>query len=182
MRVGGQRIEAAAVIWCAGLRATPVGEWLAAETARGSTVKVEADLRVPGRPEIFVIGDAASVRDADGGALPGLAPVARQEGRYAAEVIAASIAGEEPPPPFRYRDWGSMATVGRSAAVGQFGRLHAQGFFAWLVWVAVHLGYLVGLRNRMVVLVSWLWAWATYARGARLITARADQPRAKPDA
>jgi NADH:ubiquinone reductase (H+-translocating) len=170
VRVRGERIEAAAVIWCAGVQATPVGEWLGAETARASTVKVTADLSLPHRPEIFVIGDAASVRGAEGGALPGLAPVAKQEGRYAAEVIAARIAGREPPAPFRYRDWGSMATVGRSAAVGQFGSLHTQGFFAWLLWGAVHLGYLVGFRNRMVVLVSWLWAWATYARGARLIT------------
>jgi NADH:ubiquinone reductase (H+-translocating) len=161
--VRGERIEAETVIWCAGVK------WTGVPTARNGTVEVERDLSVPGRPEVFVIGDAARLAGPDGAPLPGLAPVAKQQGAHAAEVIARRIAGRPAPRPFRCRDWGSMATIGRSAAVGKFGRLEVTGFFAWLLWGVAHIGYLVGFRNRLVVLVNWLWSWATYGKGARLI-------------
>lgn len=169
---GGERVPAATVIWCAGVAATPVARWLGVEAERGGRVRVEPDMSLPGHPEIFVIGDAAQAAGPDGEPLPGLAPVAKQQGRHVADTIAARAAGRPPPAPFRYRDWGSMATVGRSAAVGLFGRAQVTGLGAWLLWGIVHIAYLIGFRNRAVVAVNWLWAWATYAKGARLITGR----------
>jgi len=166
----GEKIEAANVLWCAGVKATPVGKWLGAATARNGSVEVGEDMSVPGHPEIFVIGDAACRVGPDGKPYPALAPVAKQQGAHVAEIIARRIGNRPPPRPFRYRDWGSMATIGRSAAVGNFGRLKVRGFFAWMLWGAVHITYLVGFRNRAVVIVNWLWAWATYGKGARLIT------------
>ncbi|WMT87930.1 NAD(P)/FAD-dependent oxidoreductase [Pelagibacterium sp. 26DY04] len=158
------------VFWCAGVEATPVGKWLGVGTEKNGTVSVGADLQVPSLPGVYVIGDAATAHDADGKRLPALAPVAKQQGKYVAESIIRARQGRSPQGQFRYRDWGTMATIGRSAAVGKFGRFELTGFPAWMMWGAVHIAYLVGFRNRINVLVNWLWAWITYAKGARLIT------------
>lgn len=158
------------VFWCAGVKATPVGEWLQVSTEKNGTLKVGNDLRLAGHEDIFVIGDASTVLSETGEPLPALAPVAKQQGHYAAEAIIRQSNNVPRQAPFRYRDWGSMATIGRSAAVGKFGRLEITGFVAWLFWGAVHIAYLVGFRNRINVMVNWLWAWMTYAKGARLIT------------
>ena len=168
--VGDLRVPSANVLWCAGVAASPVGQWLGARTARNGAVEVEPDLSLPGRPEVFVIGDAASLPGPDGHPLPALAPVAKQEGAHVADVIARRVRGQAAPGPFRYRDWGTMATIGRDAAVGKFGRFEVSGFFAWILWGAVHIGYLVGFRNRLAVMLNWLWSWATYGKGARVIT------------
>ncbi len=168
--VGASRIATSNVFWCAGVEATPVGKWLGVETNKNGTIDIGSDLQLPGHPEIFVIGDAAAVRDAEGTLLPALAPVAKQQGVYAANAIIARRNGRSPQPPFRYRDWGTMATIGRAAAVGKFGKLEVTGFPAWLLWGAVHVAYLVGFRNRVTVLINWLWHWLTYAKGSRLIT------------
>jgi NADH dehydrogenase len=166
----GERIAAATVVWCAGVEATPVARWLGAEAARGGTLKVAPDLSVPGHPEIFVIGDAALVLDRNGKPLPGVAPVAKQQGRYVAAVIAARIAGAPPPKPFRYRDQGALATIGRSSAIADLPFVKLTGWLAWVLWGIVHIYFLIGFRNRLSVFVNWVWAWLTYARGARLIT------------
>ncbi|WP_196259614.1 NAD(P)/FAD-dependent oxidoreductase [Pelagibacterium limicola] len=163
-------ILTANVFWCAGVKATPVGEWLGVETERNGAVRVGPDLRLEDDPHIFVIGDASSVDDESGDPLPALAPVAKQQGRYAAETIIAEARNHPAPDPFRYRDWGTMATIGRAAAVGKFGKLEVTGFPAWLLWGAVHVAYLVGFRNRLSVMLNWLWAWVSYAKGSRLIT------------
>ena len=152
----GERIAAATVIWCAGVKATPVGAWLGMPTTRNGAVEVLPDLSVPGRPEVFVIGDAASLTGPEGKPLPGLAPVAKQQGEYVADLIARRIAGQPAPESFRYRDWGSMATIGRSAAVAEIGGARFTGFLAWLLWGLVHLTYLIGFRNRLVVTVNWM--------------------------
>lgn len=167
-------IRSANLFWCAGVAATPVGEWLGVATERNGAVPVGRDLVLPGHPDIFVIGDAARVLDEDGKPLPALAPVAKQQGRYAAEAIIRKDRGAPPQDPFRYRDWGTMATIGRAAAVGTFGRLEMTGFIAWLFWGFVHIVYLTGFRSRVSVMVNWLWSWITYAKGARLITGPGD--------
>ncbi|WP_332717441.1 NAD(P)/FAD-dependent oxidoreductase [Pelagibacterium mangrovi] len=167
---GDTLISTSNVFWCAGVEATPVGKWLGVETERNGTVKVGPDMQVPSLPGVYVIGDAASAYDADGKRFPALAPVAKQQGKYVAESIVRAQQGREPQGRFRYRDWGTMATIGRSAAVGKFGKLEVKGFPAWMMWGAVHIAYLVGFRNRVNVLVNWLWAWVTYSKGARLIT------------
>lgn len=158
------------VFWCAGVKATPVGEWLGIRTERNGAVSVGADLRLPSARNVFVIGDASAVLDQEGDKLPALAPVAKQQGRYAAKAIIAELQNHTAPGPFRYRDWGTMATIGRSASVGKFGKLEVTGFIAWLLWGAVHVAYLVGFRNRLSVMLNWLWAWMFYAKGSRLIT------------
>ncbi|WP_127144674.1 NAD(P)/FAD-dependent oxidoreductase [Pelagibacterium montanilacus] len=167
---GDVTIDTPNVFWCAGVTATPVGAWLGVDTEKNGTLAVRNDLTLEGHPEIFVVGDASTVLDEDGEPLPALAPVAKQQGAYAAKTIVARKVGKAPPGPFRYRDWGTMATIGRSSAVGKFGKLEARGAIAWLLWGFVHVGYLVGFRNRISVIVNWLWAWASYAKGARLIT------------
>jgi NADH:quinone reductase (non-electrogenic) len=166
----GARIAAATVVWCAGVEATPVARWLGAEAGRGGMVKVAQDLSVPGHPEIFVIGDAALVLDKNGRPLPGVAPVAKQEGRYVAQLIAGRIAGAPAPKPFRYRDQGALATIGRSSAIADLPFIKLTGWLAWVLWGIVHIYFLIGFRNRLSVFVNWVWAWLTYARGARLIT------------
>ncbi len=166
----GERIAAATVVWCAGVEATPVARWLGAEANRGGMVKVAPDLSVPGHPNIFVIGDAALVPDRNGKPLPGVAPVAKQQGRYVAAVIAARIADAPPPKPFRYRDQGALATIGRSSAIADLPFVKLTGWLAWVLWGIVHIYFLIGFRNRLSVFVNWVWAWLTYARGARLIT------------
>jgi NADH dehydrogenase len=166
----GRRIEAANVIWCAGVEASPVAQWLGAPAAKGGRVRVASDLSVPGHPEIFVIGDAAWVTGPDGEPLPGLAPVAKQQGHYVGELIARRARGELMPPPFRYRNEGELATIGRHSAVADLGRIRLTGWVAWVLWGIVHIFFLIGFRNRMAVFLNWIWAWLTYGRGARLIT------------
>lgn len=166
----GERIDASAVVWCAGVRATPVGAWLGIETQAGGRIEVGPDLTVPGNPEIFVIGDAAAAKDAEGRPLPGLAAVATQQGDYVGRLLARQVAGNADPGPFVYRNWGTMATIGRSSAVADFGRITLRGYLAWLLWGLVHIYLLIGFRNRLAVFVNWTWSWITYGRGARLIT------------
>jgi NADH:ubiquinone reductase (H+-translocating) len=167
---GGGRIEARTVIWGAGVRTKQVPEWLHVKPGPHGAVKVERDFSVPGLSNVFIIGDAAEAIDADGKPLPGLAAVAKQEGHYVGQLLRRRLAGHPDMPPFRYRDYGTMATIGRSAAVADLRGFHMTGTLAWFLWGLVHLYFLIGFRNRLVVLVNWLWAWVSYARGARLIT------------
>jgi NADH:ubiquinone reductase (H+-translocating) len=165
----GLRIESANVFWCAGTQARPAASWLAADAAPNGAVKVLPDCSVHGHAEIFVIGDGASLAGNDGKPLPGLAAVAVQQGKYVAKVIGRRAAGRPAGGPFRYRDLGTLAVIGRSRAVAHLGRVQLRGFPAWLIWSLVHLFLLAGFRNRLVVYVNWSWAWFTYGRGARLI-------------
>jgi NADH dehydrogenase len=166
---GGQRIPTANVLWCAGTAATPAAGWLGVAAARNGFIPIGPDCSVPGLDQVFAIGDV-TIMQQDGRRLPGVAPVAKQQGAYVAKVIAARVAGAPPPGPFRYHDEGQLAIVGRSAAVADFGRLKLTGLLAWLLWSAVHLFFLIGARNRLAVYLNWAWAWLTYGRGARLIT------------
>jgi NADH dehydrogenase len=166
----GERIESANVFWCAGTRARPAALWLGADAAHDGAVRVLPDCSVPGHEEIFAIGDVASLAGRDGTPLPGLAAVATQHGKYVAQVIARRVAGRPAPGPFRYRNLGTLAVIGRSRAVADLGRVRLRGFPAWLFWSLVHLFLLAGFRNRLVVYVNWSWAWFTYGRSAQLIT------------
>jgi NADH dehydrogenase len=168
--IGAARIEARTVIWAAGVAASPAGQWIGAECDRVGRIKVNPDLSVPSHPEILAIGDTALALDAAGRPLPGVAPVAKQQGAYVGKVIRARLRGTESVGPFRYRDYGNLATIGRKAAVIDFGWIHLRGFVAWLIWSVVHIYFLIGLRNRMMVALHWLWAYFTFQRGARLIT------------
>lgn len=166
----GRRIPAHTVIWCAGVVAEPVGDWFGTPRTEDGAVPVKPDLSLPGLPEVFAIGDGASVSSPDGPALPRLGAVAQQQGRYVGRAIRRRVLAQAAPGPFVYRDRGTMATIGRSVAVARFPRFHMKGFFAWLLWGFVHIYMLIGFRNRAVVFTSWMWQWLTYARGARLIT------------
>lgn len=168
--IGEEPLKAATIVWAAGVAASPAAQWLGVEQDRVGRVVVGPDLTVPGHPEIFVIGDTACARDGGGQPLPGLAPVAKQQGTYVAQVLRARLAGQPPPPPFRYRDWGTMATIGRRAAVADFGWLKLDGTLAWLLWGLIHISFLIGFRNRLVVMLDWLWSYVTFQSGARLIT------------
>jgi NADH dehydrogenase len=174
---GGGRINSATTIWTAGVRPSPLASRLGVETDRAGRVKVARDLSIPGHPEAFVIGDMAAFEQ-DGAPLPGVSPVALQEGRAAAESIRRSLRGL-PRREFRYRDKGMLATIGRSSAVAQLQHARLHGFVAWIVWLVVHIWYLIGFRNRVVVLVDWAWAYLTYQRGARVVTAPLPSPRAR---
>ena len=165
----GEHIPAHTVIWSAGVSASPAGKWLGVDIDRAGRVKVAADLSVPHHPEIFVIGDTASVIQ-DGKPLPGVAPVAMQAGRYVASVIKRNTEGKQLPPPFHFRNKGNLATVGRSYAIVEMGKLRIAGLLAWAIWLVVHIYYLIGFRNRVVALFQWAWTYFTYSRGARLIT------------
>jgi NADH dehydrogenase len=150
--------------------ASPAAQWLAAEHDRAGRVIVRDDLTLPGHSEVFVIGDTALVRDAAGKPLPGVAPVAKQQGKYVARVLRSRLRGKPEAPPFRYRSVGSLATVGRGSAVVDFGRVRLTGRIAWLVWSVAHIYFLIGFRSRLVVAMDWLWSYVTFQRGARLIT------------
>ncbi|MGC2524841.1 MAG: NAD(P)/FAD-dependent oxidoreductase [Stellaceae bacterium] len=165
--VSDERIESRTLIWAAGVAASPAAAWLGVKPGHRGRVPVVADLTLPGHPEVFVIGDTAEVEGAD---LPGVAPVAKQQGAYVARVIAARLAGKRPPGRFRYRNLGNLATIGRKEAVIDFGWLRLTGRIAWLVWSVAHIYYLIGFRNRIAIAVDWLWSYLTYQRGARLIT------------
>lgn len=168
--VPNERIEADTIIWAAGVVASPAAKWLDAEKDGAGRVVVGRDLTLEGHPEIFVIGDTALVKTANGKPLPGIAPVAKQQGAYVARVIAARVRGRPALAPFRYRHLGTMATIGRKSAVVDFGNFRLSGFLAWLFWGIVHVYALVGFRNRAAVMMGWLWAYITFERGARLIT------------
>lgn len=170
LQVGDTRIDAATVIWAAGTRANDAAAWLNADAARNGAVRVRPDCTVEGRPHVFAIGDVASFTGEDGKPLPGLAPVAKQQGRYVADVIWGRVQGRETSAPFRYRNWGSMAVIGRSHAVADFGTIRLRGFIAWLSWSLVHLMLLVDFRSRLTVYVNWAWSWFTRGRGVRLLT------------
>jgi NADH:ubiquinone reductase (H+-translocating) len=164
------RIDADTVIWAAGVTASPAVRWLNTEADRAGRVKVGADLSVPGHPEIFVVGDTAAVTDSKGQPVPGIAPAAKQMGKYVGKLISARIAGREWKKPFRYMHLGELATIGRRAAVVKFGALELKGFLGWLFWSLAHIYFLIGLRNRFVVAFNWFWDYITFQRGARLIT------------
>jgi NADH:ubiquinone reductase (H+-translocating) len=167
--LGDERIESRTLVWAAGVAASQAAQWLGAAPASGGRVMVGADLSLSGHPEIFVIGDTALVAGPRG-PLPGLAPVAKQQGAYVAKVIRARLAGGRAPGPFRYRNAGSLATIGRKAAVVDFGWLRLSGRLAWFLWGGAHIYFLIGFRNRLAVAIEWLWSYLTYQRGARLIT------------
>ena len=162
------RLDAGTVIWAAGVVASPAARWLNAEHDRAGRVLVNPDLSVPGHPNVFVIGDTAAVADQPD--IPGTAPPAKQMGAYVGRLIAARVAGQTPPPPFRYRHLGDLATIGRHAAVVKLGRLELTGFLGWLFWSLVHIYFLIGVRDRFIVAFTWLWDYVTFQRGARLIT------------
>jgi NADH dehydrogenase len=162
------RLDADTIIWAAGVVASPAARWLDAEHDRAGRVKVGPDLSVPSHPDIFVVGDTAAVTDQPG--IPGTAPAAKQMGRYVGRLVAARVAGGPPPPPFRYRPMGDLATVGRHAAVVKLGRLELTGFLGWLFWSVVHIYFLITARDRFIVAFTWLWDYVTFQRGARLIT------------
>ncbi|HWE37828.1 MAG TPA: NAD(P)/FAD-dependent oxidoreductase [Isosphaeraceae bacterium] len=161
-------LVARTVLWAAGVAASPLARSLGVPLDRAGRVLVEPDLTIPGHPEIFVIGDLAHV-ECHGKPVPGVAPAAMQEGRHAAANVVRTLRGE-PRIPFRYRDKGSLATIGRAAAVAQIGRWKISGFVAWFLWLFIHIFFLIGFRNRVLVLLQWAWSYVTYDRGARLIT------------
>jgi NADH:ubiquinone reductase (H+-translocating) len=178
---GNTRFPTTVVLWAAGVAASPLGKSLGAPVDRAGRVLVQPDLSIPGHPEVFVIGDLAALKDEHGKMLPGVAPVAIQEGRFVAKIIRAELDTAGAPPfsrssreggdfDFHYWDKGSLATIGRAAAVAEFGRIHISGFIAWLAWLFVHILFLIGFRNRLLVFIQWAWSYVTYERGARLIT------------
>jgi NADH dehydrogenase/putative oxidoreductase len=168
--VNGERIAAGTVLWAAGVVASPAAAWLGAEADRTGRIRVGPDLSVPGHPDIFAIGDTALSLAWDGQPVPGLAPAAKQGGAYVASVLRAGLRGRKPPPPFRYRHQGSLATIGRRSAVADFGRVKVTGAAAWWLWGAVHVFFLVGVRNRLSVMLGWVWSYFTFDVGVRLIT------------
>lgn len=168
VEIGEERLRCATVLWAAGVRPSPLSERLGVPLDKQGRVIVEPDLSLPGHPEVFVAGDQAHAAGADGAPLPGLAPVALQQGRYLARQIRRELDGK-PREPFRYRDKGQMATIGRSRAILEMGRLRVGGWFAWLAWLIVHIYYLVGFKNRLFVVMQWAWAYVSFGRGARLI-------------
>src|SRR5579871_3265913 len=167
--VGEEVVPAEVVLWAAGVAASPLGRALGVPVDRAGRVFVEPDLSIAGHPEVFVIGDLASMKDEAGRPLPGVAPVAMQQGKFLGRVIAADLA-KRPREKFHYFDKGSLATIGRAAAIAQFGKIHISGFFAWVTWLFVHILFLIGFRNRILVMLQWAWSYFTFSRGARLIT------------
>jgi putative oxidoreductase len=168
--VSGSLIPAGTVLWAAGVVASPAAGWLGAAADSAGRVKVAPDLSVPGLSDVFAVGDTAFSEAWGGHPVPGLAPAAKQAGAYVAKVIRAQIAGCSLPPPFVYHHLGSLATIGRKAAVAEFGRLRISGTPAWWLWGLVHIGFLVGLRNRVSVMWDWFWAYITFRSASRLIT------------
>ena len=176
--IGDARVEARTVLWAAGVASSPLGAQLGAPLDRSGRVLVAPDLSVPGHPEIFVVGDLCAFQQ-DGEWLPGVAQPAMQEGGHAARNALRLLAGE-PTRPFRYLDKGIMATIGRAAAVARVGRFEFGGLIAWLLWVSIHIWYLIGFRNRLVVMLEWAWAYFSFARNARVILDRSAMPPERP--
>jgi NADH dehydrogenase len=175
VQFGDTRIPATVILWAAGVAASPLGKILTKSVDRAGRVPVEPDLTLAGHPEVFVIGDLAAAKDEKGKLLPGVAPNAIQQGKYVAKVIreeteSADGRSKGARKPFHYWDKGSLATIGRSAGIAQFGKIHISGFIAWLSWLFVHIFFLIGFRNRILVFIQWAWSYVTYERGARLIT------------
>ncbi len=164
--LGEKKIESEAVVWAAGVKASAAAEWIHAEADRAGRIKVNADLSVPGHPEIFAVGDTATLATP----IPGIAPAAKQMGKYVGRLIASRIAQASPPAPFVYRHAGDLATIGRKSAVVKLNKLKLTGFIGWLFWSVAHIYFLIGIRNRLMVAMTWLWSYVTYQRGARLIT------------
>jgi NADH dehydrogenase len=173
--VGDERVPAPVVLWAAGVAASPLGRKLGVPVDRAGRVLVQPDLSIPGHREVFVIGDLAALNDENGKMLPGVAPVAIQQGDWVAETIARDLE-HQPRRDFQYHDKGSLATIGRAAAVAQFGKFQLSGYFAWLAWLFVHIFFLIGFRNRVLVMIQWAWSYLTYERGARLITGSNELP------
>ena len=168
--IGTEIVDAATTLWAAGVAASPVGHWLEAKTDKAGRVFVQPDLSIDGAPNVFVIGDAAAIYDRRGVHGPGIAPAAKQQGRFVAKVIAARIGGRSEPPPFRYLHTGKLATIGRKSAVIEFPFIHLKGLLAWWIWGIAHIYFLIGLPSPLMVSFRWLWEYITYGRGARLIT------------
>ncbi|MEM8811751.1 MAG: FAD-dependent oxidoreductase [Pseudomonadota bacterium] len=178
------RIDAGTVLWAAGVRASRAGKWLDAETDRAGRVIVEPDLSVPGHKDIFVVGDTAAMNNVDGVPVPGLAPAAKQSGAHAARIIEARLKETDEPGAFRYRHMGSLATIGRASAIADFGWVKLSGSLAWWLWGVVHVFFLLGTRNRLAVMMNWIWSYLTYRNSTRLITgdlpeAQASSPESK---
>ncbi len=173
--IGQTPLPAAVTLWAAGVAASPLGKELGVATDRAGRVMINPDLSIPGHPEVFVVGDLASLKDEAGKLLPGVAPVAMQQGTWAAKNIMRDI-HHESRENFHYHDKGSLATIGRAAAIAQFGKIHISGFIAWLAWLFIHITFLIGFRNRILVLIQWAWSYLTYERSARLITGSTDLP------
>jgi len=174
VQLGGDRLEAKTVVWCAGVTGSPIGATLGTPLTPGGRVIVEPDLSLPGHPEVQVVGDLAYLPDHQP-PVPGVAPAAKQMGRHAVRNILAALAGR-PTKPFRYRDYGQLATIGRSSAVAMFGKLHIWGWAAWVAWLIAHIFFLIGFRNRLVVLIDWAWAYWTFERSARVVDKGARPP------
>jgi NADH:ubiquinone reductase (H+-translocating) len=168
--IGDMLIPSATVIWAAGVAVPNLKNWLPVEADRTGRIAVGPDLTLPGYPEVFVIGDAAAIAWKDDLTVPGLAPAAKQGGRYVADVIRAAALGRDKPAPFHYRHQGNLATIGRHAAIADFGRVRLMGGFAWWLWGLAHIYFLIGVRAPMLVAAQWFWAYLTFGRGARLIT------------
>jgi NADH dehydrogenase len=166
---GGHRLQARTLIWAAGVRASPAAEWLGAPADRAGRLEVLSDLSVPGHPDIFAVGDTVVIAGPDGAPVPGIAPAAKQQGRHVAASIKARLRGGTPTP-FRYRHAGSLAQIGKRKAVIDFGAIKLRGTIAWWIWGIAHIYFLIGLRNRLSVAISWLWIHARDQRAARLIT------------
>ena len=174
--IGEIAIPTRTILWGAGVQASPLAKSLGVPLDRAGRVLVEPDLTIPGHRDVFVIGDLAAVKQHDGTLVPGVAPAAIQEGQHTARNLERAVEGQ-PLRAFRYHDKGSLATIGRAAAVADFGRLHFGGFFAWMAWLVIHIFFLIGFRNRFLVITQWAWAYLTYQRGARLITGDAAERR-----
>lgn len=171
--IGDTTIPARTILWAAGVQASPLAQSLGVPLDRAGRVVVEPDLSIPGHREVFVIGDLASAKNADGSLVPGVAPAAIQEGIHTAKNIARML-NDQPALPFRYRDKGSLATIGRAAGVADLGPIKLSGFLAWAAWLSIHIFFLIGFRNRVLVILQWAWSYLTYQRGARLITGKVE--------
>jgi NADH dehydrogenase len=174
--IGGQLLEAKTVIWTAGVSASPAGKWLGVEVDRAGRVKVNEDMTVPGHSDIFVLGDTSSLLQ-DGKPVPGVAPAAMQQGKYAASVIKQKVTNQPIPGAFRYKNKGSLATIGRMYGIADLGKVRFSGFVGWVFWIMVHVMFLVGFRNRTLVTFQTIWGFLTFQRGARLITFDREKPK-----
>jgi len=175
VHIGESKLPATVILWAAGVAASPLGKKLGAPVDRAGRVLANPDLSIPGHPEVFVVGDLAALKDENGKWLPGVAPVAMQEGKATAHNIGNELRGEARKD-FHYWNKGSLATIGRAAAVADFGKIHVAGFLAWVSWLFIHIFFLIGFRNRLIVLIQWAWSYLTYERGAWLITGNTHLP------